>query len=318
MVLNLVEENNMSNIALASVKNSLSMWEDNEKLREIRKLFAPKLTDMEFQFFVGMGKATNLNPFLREIWAVKYSEKEAAQIFIGRDGYRKSAQSHRDYDYHQCDAVYENDDFEMNDGIIKHKYNLKNRGELLGAYCIAKRKNSERPSYVFAELREYSTGKSLWREPGLYKNDKGYMSQGGKPATMIKKVAESQCLRAGFQELFAGSYGEEEMESVRHEDGKPIVLHGNTQTEKLKNILDDNVIDADTGEVIDAPKQNHEMGSYEILISTEQMEQITSLMSEKEFSPERIKKALAYHKVDELRQLTDAQARIFLLQLEKV
>lgn len=304
--------------ALAAVKNSLpSMWEDNAKLQEIRKLFAPKLTDMEFQFFVGMGKATNLNPFLREIWAVKYSDKEAAQIFIGRDGYRKSAQCHRDYDYHQCDAVYENDDFEMNDGIIKHKYNLKNRGELLGAYCIAKRKNSERPSYVFAELREYSTGKSLWREPGFYKNDKGYMSQGGKPATMIKKVAESQCLRAGFQELFAGSYGEEEMESVRHEENRPVVIHGNTQTEKLKNILDDNVIDGETGEVIESPKSPRDIGSDQIAISQEQMDEINDLMMLKEFSQERIKKALAYHKVKVLEDLTDAQARIFLLQLEK-
>lgn len=304
----------MSNVALASVKTSLTMWEDSEKLKEIRKLFAPKLTDMEFQFFVGMGKATNLNPFLREIWAVKYSEKEAAQIFIGRDGYRKSAQSHRDYDYHQCDAVYENDDFEMNDGVIKHKYSLKNRGELLGAYCIAKRKNSERPSYVFAELREYSTGKSLWKEPGMYKNEKGYMAMGGKPATMIKKVAESQCLRAGFQELFAGTYGEEEMDSMRTNEIKPIIVHGNTQTEKLKNMLDEKVIDAQTGEIIDnAPV----MGSAEIIISQEQIDQITTLMSEKNFSPERIKKALAYHKVEELNQLTDAQARIFLLQLEK-
>lgn len=307
--------NNMSNLALAAVKTSLTMWEDSEKLKEIRKLFAPKLTEMEFQFFVGMGKATNLNPFLREIWAVKYSEKEAAQIFIGRDGYRKSAQSHRDYDYHQCDAVYENDEFEMNDGVIKHKYSLKNRGELLGAYCIAKRKNSERPSYVFAELREYSTGKSLWKEPGLYQNDRGYTAMGGKPATMIKKVAESQCLRAGFQELFAGTYGEEEIDSLRAHETKPIVVHGNTQTEKLKSILDEKVIDAETGEVIE--NSVVEMGNTEIIISQEQIDQIVSLMSEKNFSPERIKKALAYHKVEELNQLTDAQARIFLLQLEK-
>lgn len=291
------------------------MWEDNAKLAEIRKLFAPKLTDMEFQFFVGMGKATNLNPFLREIWAVKYSDKEAAQIFIGRDGYRKSAQSHRDYDYHQCDAVYENDEFEMNDGVIKHKYNLKNRGELLGAYCIAKRKNSERPCYVFAELREYSTGKSLWREPGLYKNEKGYMSQGGKPATMIKKVAESQCLRAGFQELFAGTYGEEEMESMRNQESKPVIVHGTTQTEKLKSILDEQIIDAETGEVIESKKID--IGSDELCISQQQIDEINDLMMLKQFSPERIKKALAYHKVTELSQLTDAQARIFLLQLEK-
>ena len=54
--------------ALAQLNNSMSMWEDNQKIEEIRKLFAPKLTEMEFQYFVGLGKAAGLNPFLREIW----------------------------------------------------------------------------------------------------------------------------------------------------------------------------------------------------------------------------------------------------------
>ncbi len=95
--------------AMATVSNTMAMWEDSAQLVEIRKLFAPKLTDIEFQIFVGMGKSTGLNPFLKEIWAVKYGKDKdgneiPAQIFIGRDGNRKIAQAHPEYDYHQCDA----------------------------------------------------------------------------------------------------------------------------------------------------------------------------------------------------------------------
>src|SRR5271154_2834920 len=112
--------------ALATINNQsqIALWEDSASLQEIRKLFAPKLSDMEFQFFVGMGKASNLNPFTREIWAVKYQDSAPAQVFIGRDGYRKAAQRHPDYDYHQCDAIYENDTFKVARGEVEHTYTL--------------------------------------------------------------------------------------------------------------------------------------------------------------------------------------------------
>jgi phage recombination protein Bet len=292
------------NNALSIVdNNNLTMWENQKNLEEIRKLFAPKLTETEFQFFVGLGKATQLNPFTREIWCVKYQENTPAQVFVGRDGYRKAAQRHHDYDYHQCDAVYENDLFKVSKGEVEHSYTLKNRGELIGAYCIAKRRNSEKPIYLFAELKEYSTGKSLWN------------SATGKPATMIKKVAESQCLRACFQDLLGGTYGEEEM-------SKPLpqrmhVVDAKTQTERLKNILkeNDNVIDMETGEILEDKSKIHNTGRDDIPINDEQLDQISSIMSEKGFTEERIRKALNYHEVEALEELTDAQARLLLLQL---
>jgi phage recombination protein Bet len=296
----------MSNTSLSTLNNaSMTMWEDDKRLNEIRKLFAPKLTEMEFQFFVGLGKATNLNPFTREIWCVKYQDSAPAQVFIGRDGYRKAAQAHDEYDYHQCDAVYENDLFEVHHGEVRHSYKLVNRGELVGAYCVAKRHKSSRPIYVFAELKEYSTGKSLWN------------SQNGKPATMIKKVAESQCLRACFQDLLGGTYGVEEMEKARHEKTNLHLIHGETQTEKLKNILNDTVIDSETGEIVTS-KKIYNSGRDDVLINEDQLSEISDLLSEKAFSEERINKALAYYKVDTLEQLTDSQARLFLLQLGKV
>ena len=291
--------------ALTQLNNSMSMWEDNQKIEEIRKLFAPKLTESEFQYFVGLGKAAGLNPFLREIWSVKYDERSPAQVFIGRDGYRKAAQAHHEYDYHQCDAVYENDVFEVQDGIVKHAYKLTQRGALIGAYCIAKRHKSSRPMYVFVEVKEYSTGKSVWSQ---------------KPATMIKKVAESQCLRACFQDLLGGTYGEEEMPNSQMENNTR-VIQGENQTERLKSLLNPTTVDAEvvnieTGEVT-LPTNEKAIEADNSSISQENIDKIEILMDEKGFDEARKKKAFDYFKIEKLSDLTEAQAKIFLLQLGK-
>ena len=333
----------MNNNALTQINNSenteLMIWDDSKKIEEIRKLFAPKLSDMEFKFFVGLGKASRLNPFTREIWAVKYQDNAPAQVFIGRDGYRKAAQAHSDYDFHQCDAVYENDDFEVTNGEVHHKYKLTNRGQLVGAYCIAKRHKSSRPIYVFAELKEYSTGKSLWN------------NQTGKPATMIKKVAESQCLRACFQDLLGGTYGEEEFQ--KQEDSKNIrIIDGETHTQKLKTILgigeendednhrnDSNISnlgnhysessniernDLSELQIDRATSRNsatilgnsHDRGD-ELRISDGQLDEIKDLLTIKEFSKERINNVLHYYKVDCLESLSQKDGKLLISQLEK-
>ena len=201
-----------------TMQTNLTIWEDQDKLKEIKKIFAPKLNQNEFEAFIGLGKATELNPFLREIWAVKYAENSAAQIFIGRDGYRKSAQRNPNYDYHQADAVYSNDTFEMVNGEVRHSYKLTNRGDLIGGYCVVKRRSSSKPMYVYVNLKDYDKKQSCWNSI---------------KATMIAKVAEAQCLRMAFQEQFAGSLSEYE---------EPMVIEGTwqpkqSQTDKMNLLL---------------------------------------------------------------------------------
>lgn len=277
--------------ALQSLNHSMVMWDDKQKLEEIRKLFAPTLTEMEFQFFVGLGKASGLNPFTREIWSIKYDKNQPAQVFIGRDGYRKAAQGHSEYDYHQSDAVYENDEFSVVQGEIHHKYTLTNRGKLIGAYCVAKRHKSSRPIYVFAELGEYSTGRSVWKD---------------KPATMIKKVAESQCLRACFQDLLGGTYGEEEMgeraeHSVEAKPTKSQVLMDKLKAAKGQTI-DADVIEVETGE----------------LASADQLSEIHALLAVKVFEEGRLKGALDHYKIEKLADMTSMQAEDFIAILSKL
>jgi phage recombination protein Bet len=284
----------MSNLAVAEHK-MLSIWEGKENLLQIKKLFAPKLTENEFIIFVEMGKSTGLNPFLKEIWAVKYKEGEPAQIFVGRDGYRKSAQRDKHYDYHTCDAVYSNDKYDVSNGDITHKYNLQDRGKLMGAYCLVQRKGSSRPTYVFAELTEYNTGFSVWKT---------------KPATMIKKVAEAQALKAAFQELFAGTYSEfEEFEEPREGTPPPKSKGVQGLKEKLGMVKQEEEtvdFDGETGEVIEAEVEIVEpesMGADTITFLIENSETMKELMEAmkhlKDLAPSDKKTVYALYKKKE-------------------
>lgn len=228
----------MTNALAILNDNNINIWDDQTKLQEIKKIFAPKVSDLEFAVFVGMGKATGLNPFLKEIWAVKY-DSSAAQIFIGRDGYRKSAQRSPLYDYHIVDAVYSNDTFDVVNGEVTHRYNLKDRGALAGAFCLTQRKGASRPSYVFVDIKEYDKKQSVWKE---------------KPATMIKKVAEAQGLRGSFQELFAGTYSEDELDPNQSDDASSRL---ETLKEKLAAKSAGAIYNNETGEVIGATRNGH-------------------------------------------------------------
>lgn len=205
------------------MSNELTIWSNESQLVEIKNIFAKDLLDTEFKTFVWIWKATGLNPFLREIWAVKYGT-QSASIFIWRDWYRKSAQANPEYDYHDVDAVYENDNFSVKNWVVEHSYNFKNRGKLVWAYCLVKRKSSTKAMFTFVDFVEYY----LWNKiiengvitekikPGKF----GAMKEtlwDTKPATMIKKVAEAQGLRWSFQELFSGTYDESEMEVEKTE-----------------------------------------------------------------------------------------------------
>lgn len=278
----------MSNVIALNTK--LDMWTNEEKLKEIRRLISPStpLTDIEFSYMVELGKATQLNPFMKEIWAVKYSHKSPAQIFIGRDGYRKTAQRQPDYEYHQVNAVYSKDEFKIMNDEIQHSYGFSNRGDLLGAYCIVKRKSASKYMYIMVTMDEYNLKQGLWTN---------------KPETMIKKVAEAQAMRQAFQEVLSGTYSDAELpQEVSPKLHLIGISEGQTNTEKLNALLNHNAIEAKNEQVA------HD----------EQIRIINELFEQKQLSQERIDKAFSLYEIESLDQLTYEQARRFILQLERI
>lgn len=168
-----------------------SIWDS--QIAEIRNAFAPELNDTQFTMFVELGRALQLNPFKREIWAVKY--KDQVSVFVGRDGYRKVAQEQPDYNGHLVEAVYSNDRIKVSNGHLEHEFKLLDRGQLSGAYCEVYRRGIDVPFRVMVRLDEYKKNFGNWQT---------------MPETMIKKVAESQALRQAYQGLLGGTYHDAE------------------------------------------------------------------------------------------------------------
>jgi len=154
------------------------------ELQLIKDMYARNATNAELKLLVYMSKTYNLDILTKEIWCVKYKE-QPAQIYSGRDGFLKIAHSHPTFDGMESKAI-------------------RNwRGKLKGAWCKVWRSDMEKPFYVEVSFNEYDTGMALWKS---------------KPATMIKKVAESQCLRKAFS--ISGLYSPEEMGQWEEEQKK--------------------------------------------------------------------------------------------------
>ncbi len=332
----------MSNELAIKENNNLSLWEDPLNLKEIRELFAPNLTELEFRGFVNMGKASDLNPFLREIWAVKYDKSKPAQYFIGRDGYRKSAVGHPQYDYHRVEAVYSDDFYENDNGVVTHKYSFGKRGTLLGAYCIVKRKGSTQPMYTSVLLSEYDKRQSNWNT---------------MKETMIKKVAEAQGLKAAFPERFAGTYSEyeegviienrsennlsqqEKMNSLlakkginnakndsneqdNHHRSDPIVISPNGELCNTNSISSSQDSEPDTRVEVapDGESKNSvtDKENEDSVCSEKQLEYIELLIFEKSFDEVRRIKALKHFGVHSFAELSEEQANEMIKILNKL
>ncbi len=263
------------------------LWQERNAITEIKKIYGKDLSEGEFTTLCQIGQATGLNPFLREIWAVKYGNAPAS-IFIGRDGYRKAAQRDPEYDYHLLDAVYQNDEFKIEDGEVKHAYSVKDRGELVGAYCTVKRRSATKPIFTFIDFKEYYLGNK--DEEGKVKKrydkfQKKYVDMGAtlwdsKPATMVKKVAEAQGLRMAFQSMFAGTYAEDE-QWEKEPEVQEVTSETTGETAKLPDPKMEKKIQPKTGEAL------HKVWNELWELSMEKMPEEATDNGELKYTPEK-------------------------------
>lgn len=153
-----------------------------------------KITDQEIVFFMNTCKMQKLNPLVAgEVYCIKFGN-EPAQMVVGKGAYLRRAFEHPDY---LC----------KEDGIVvmRGKDILQKEGcclypgeTLLGGWCRVHfiRNGKERTAFKEVQLTEYDKGQANWKS---------------KPATMINKVAISQCVREAFPKDYEGLYSEEEM-----------------------------------------------------------------------------------------------------------
>jgi hypothetical protein len=173
-----------------------NVWLNEDSIAAIDKIYHGVPIDT-LAHFKKVGEKLNLDPFSNEISIQQTNDKHF--VIIGRDGYRKTAKLHSQYDYHWVAPLFANDTFKVVNGVPEHTKCLSGKSSVVGAYGVLKRKDATQPYFWQVEYDEYATDDEFWDE------------RKGKPATMIAKVCEVQLIRLGFQELFSSTYDEVEL-----------------------------------------------------------------------------------------------------------
>lgn len=153
------------------------------------------VSDQEVVFFMNTCKMQGLNPLAQgEVYLIKYSKDDPAQMVVGKDAYLRRAHEHPDYLYKQDGIVVQRGE----EIIQKEGCCLYPGEELIGGWCRVyfMRNSKERTTFKEVAFSEYNKGQANWKS---------------KPATMINKVAVSQCVRDAFPKDYEGVYSEDEM-----------------------------------------------------------------------------------------------------------
>lgn len=153
------------------------------------------VTDQEIVMFMNTCKMQNLNPLVNgEVYLIKYSKDEPAQMVVGKSAYVRRAYEHPDYICKEDGIVVQRgDDIVQKEGCCLYPGEV-----LIGGWCRVHfmRNGSERDVFKEVSFTEYNKGQANWKS---------------KPASMINKVAISQCVREAFPKDYEGLYSEEEM-----------------------------------------------------------------------------------------------------------
>lgn len=170
--------------------------------QDIISYICPDATTQEAMIFLKLCQARDINPFLKEAYLIKYKPSEPASMVVARDYFTRKADEFPQYDGCEAGIIIKKEDgsFERREGTF-----MVLPEELVGGWCKVYRKDRSKPHIVEVTLKEYQQRKSDGTLNRFW-NDKT-----GKPATMIRKVAISQCHREAFPGKFSGMYDSSEI-----------------------------------------------------------------------------------------------------------
>lgn len=173
-----------------------------EVVRTLKATVANGLTDPEFMLFVEHCKGTGLNPFKKEVWAIKAGGR--LQLMTGNQGFHAIANTHPQYDGMETGFV-------GSEG--QHLPMTYPHNDFIGAWCKVYRKDRRVPIEAVAMLEEYDKGQSNWKT---------------MRRIMIVKCAESLALRKSFPQELNGMYTAEEM-PAEYSTPKEVPVYGTTK-----------------------------------------------------------------------------------------
>lgn len=208
----------------------------------------PKLAQCNQESLLGalmVSAQLGLEPgVLGQCYLIPYGRE--CQFQIGYKGMiellRRSGQLKDIYAY----SVYENDEFEMTYGLnrdLKHKPNLQNKGNFIGCYCVAVLKDDARAFEYMTKEEIEAHGKKFSKTygNGPWKTDFEAMAH----KTVVKKMLKWLPVSVEFLEM-----------TSKDEKTFKIADEKTGETEEIIVLDDGMVVNGETGEVIEEPKDN--------------------------------------------------------------
>lgn len=169
----------------------------------VRQYIGVDLTTPEFSYFFNVCNTYGLNPFLKDIYPIKFGNQPATFV-IDYKVMQQAADENPMFDGLKVGLLFLN-----KDGIPEERdgaYLLPNE-KLLGAWCEVYRKDRTHTNRTYAL---YEENKKLTKDGTVNSNWKD------KPVFMITKVAKAQALRETFPNMFSNNtYVFEEMEEEK-------------------------------------------------------------------------------------------------------
>ena len=161
------------------------------------------VTDEEIVMFLSLCRYQHLNPFTREVYLIKYGDRQAATMVVGKDVHLKRAKRHSEFAGLQAGIIIQGKD----GGCYDREGTFYGPEEkLVGGWARVYIKGWDVQLYNSVNLAEYIGKKSNGEINGQWAS---------KPATMIRKVAIVQALREAFPEDTAGMYVQEEIPAAQ-------------------------------------------------------------------------------------------------------
>lgn len=208
----------------------------------------PKLAQCNQESLLGalmVSAQLGLEPgVLGQCYLIPYGRE--CQFQIGYKGMiellRRSGQLKDIYAY----SVYENDEFEMTYGLnrdLKHKPNLQNKGNFIGCYCVAVLKDDARAFEYMTKEEIEAHGKKFSKTygNGPWKTDFEAMAH----KTVVKKMLKWLPVSVEFLEM-----------ANKDEKTFKVADEKTGETEEVIILEDGMVVNGETGEVIEEPKDN--------------------------------------------------------------
>ena len=185
------------------------------------------ITMQEFKMFTSLCKSRKLNPFLKEVYCIKYGNSPAT-IVVGKDAILKRATLHPQFDGYKSGVIVRTAEGE----IVNRKGCFKlDTDELVGSWCEVFRKDWKNSIYASCSFSEINQPKNTsWQK---------------QPCVMSEKTALVRALRSAFVEELSGMYDSAEMDTTNksstgftEEDIQEFDVDTETGEVKEENVID--------------------------------------------------------------------------------